>query len=93
VITRKLKVVGRALDSITTQNNLAQFLNDTENAQKLNSLVGDIRSAMVGYQVCIHEPLALSLHLTISQTSLQQEICDKSCQMIVSPAPILFNNI
>jgi hypothetical protein len=59
VIIRKLKTVGHALDSITTRNNLAQFLNDTENAQKLNDLVGDIRDALMAYQVCIPKPLAL----------------------------------
>ena len=59
MIIRKLKKVGQALDSITTKNNLAQFLNDTENAQKLNDLVGYIRDALMTYQVCVPKPLAL----------------------------------
>ena len=57
--TRKLKEVGRALDSITTQKDLAQFLSDAENAQKLNDLVEDIRDALIGYQVCTSNPLVL----------------------------------
>jgi hypothetical protein len=52
VIARKLKVVGQALDSITTQKDLVQFLNNTENAQKLNNLVEDIHDTLMGYQVC-----------------------------------------
>ena len=58
-MTRKLKEASQALDSITTQNNLAQSLNNTENAQKLNGLVGDIHDALISYQVCTHKPLTL----------------------------------
>jgi hypothetical protein len=57
VIIRKLKVIVQALDLITTQNNLTQFLNDTKNAQKLNGLVGDIYEALMDYQVCAPKPL------------------------------------
>jgi hypothetical protein len=59
VITRKLKVIDQALDSITTQNDLAQFLTNTENAQKLDGLVVDIHDALMGYQVCTPKPLPL----------------------------------
>ena len=36
---------------MATQKNIAQFLNNTENAQKLNDLVDDIREALMDYQV------------------------------------------
>jgi hypothetical protein len=59
VIARKLKDVNQTLDSITTQNDLVQFLNNTENAQKLDGLVGDIHDALMCYQVCAPKPLVL----------------------------------
>jgi len=37
---------------MTTQEDVAYFLNNPENAQKLNSLVEDIRHALMDYQVC-----------------------------------------
>jgi len=40
------------MDSITTQKDLAPFLNEPENAQKVNGLVQDIRYALMNYQVC-----------------------------------------
>ena len=58
-ITRRLKKIDQDLDSITTQKDLARFLNHTENAQKLNGLVEDIRDALMGYQVCTPKPLGL----------------------------------
>ena len=36
---------------MATQKNIAQFLSNTENAQKLNDLVDDIREALIDYQV------------------------------------------
>ena len=41
------------MNSITTQEDLADFLKDPENAQRWNSLVEDIRYALIDYQVCI----------------------------------------
>jgi hypothetical protein len=57
VIARKLKDVNQTLDSITTQNDLVQFLDNTKNAQQLDGLVGDIHDALMGYQVCALKPL------------------------------------
>jgi len=51
-ITRKLQEVLQALDPMATQKDLTCFLNDPENARKLNWLVEDIRDALMGYQVC-----------------------------------------
>ena len=36
---------------MTTQKDIAQFLSNTENAQRLNDLVDDIREAVMDYQV------------------------------------------
>ena len=40
------------MDSIKTRSDLADFVNDPENAQRLNGLVEDIRYAFTDYQVC-----------------------------------------
>jgi len=50
-ITRKLEGVRQALDPMTTQNDIVQFLSNAENAQKLNDLVDDIREVVMDYQV------------------------------------------
>jgi len=44
---------------MTTRKDLALFLKKPENAQKLNGLVQDIRYAVMDYQVCTPEGLAL----------------------------------
>ena len=36
---------------MAAQKNIAQFLSNAENAQKLNDLVDDIREAVMDYQV------------------------------------------
>ena len=46
------------MNSIITRYNLADFLNDPDNAQRLNGLVEDIRHALVDYQVCTPEQFA-----------------------------------
>jgi len=40
------------MGSIATQNNHVDFLNNPENAQKVDALVDDIRYALMDYQVC-----------------------------------------
>ena len=54
-IGRELEVVSQAMESVTTQDDLADFLNNPENAQRVNDLVEDIRDALMDYQVCILE--------------------------------------
>jgi len=79
-----LTEIGQAMDSIVTQQDLTCFLNDPENAQRLNSLVEDIRYALMDYQVCTpNKPHSHSI-LYLPQTSVQHDICDKNCQLIVS---------
>ena len=51
-IIRKLKEVSQAMGLMPSQNNLADFLEDPENAQWVDGLVEDIRYALVDYQVC-----------------------------------------
>ena len=60
-ITRKLEDVRQALDPMTTQKDIAQFPSNTENAQRLNDLVDDIREAVMDYQVRTSDGLALSV--------------------------------
>ena len=56
-IVRKLEGVRKTLDPMTTQNDIVKFLSNTENAQKLNDLVDDIREAVMDYQVCTSKGL------------------------------------
>lgn len=58
-IARKLEGVRQALDLMATQKNIVQFLNNPDNAQKLNDLVDDIREAVMDYQVRTSEGPAL----------------------------------
>ena len=44
---------------MAAQREIAQFLNNTENAEKLNDTVDDIREAVMDYQVRIPKGLAL----------------------------------
>jgi len=44
---------------MATQKNIVQFLNNPDNAQKLNDLVDDIREAVMDYQVRSSEGPAL----------------------------------
>ena len=50
-VIRKLEGVRHALDLMAAQKDIARFLSNTENAQKLNDLVDDIREAVMDYQV------------------------------------------
>ena len=56
---RKLKEVGQTLEVMTTQDDLAHFLNSPENAWGVNTIVDDIRYAMMDYQVCTQNGLTL----------------------------------
>jgi len=58
-VARKLEGVRQALDLMATQKNIVQFLNNPDNAQKLNDLVDDIREAVMDYQVRTSEGPAL----------------------------------
>ena len=47
------------MNTMMTRNDLADFLNDPENAQRLDGLVEDVRYALIGYRVRAHEMIAL----------------------------------
>jgi hypothetical protein len=42
------------------QGNIEAFFSNLENADRLNGLVEDIRNAMLDYQVCLEDALALA---------------------------------
>jgi len=44
---------------MASQKNIAQFLSNADNAQRLNDLVDDISEAVMEYQVCTPKALAL----------------------------------
>ena len=50
-ITRKLENICQSLTLLGEQRNIAEFLSKTENAQRINGLVGDIYEAFLVYQV------------------------------------------
>ena len=58
-IVRKLECVRQALGQVAAQKDIAQFLNNADNAQKLNGLVEDIREAVMDYQVRASKGLVL----------------------------------
>lgn len=85
-IARKLQGVYQHLTPLSEQGNIEGFFNNVENADQLRGLVEDIRDAIMDYQVY---PRGLSISCTTSlmcshKTSLQQDIYNKSCQLIVS---------
>ena len=61
--SRKLEEIGKAMNSITIQEDLADFLKNPGNAQGLNSLVEDIRYALIDYQVYILEGLTANVSI------------------------------
>jgi len=65
---------------MATQKDIAQFLNNTENAQKLNDLVDDIHEAVMEYQVWTPKGLALAL----SNTCLRLPYNNTSTAMVAS---------
>ena len=68
-----------------TQGDVAKFLENAGNAQKLNDLVDDIREAVMDYQVRTSRGLALiTSNIRPSQTSLQRDIYENTHQIIVS---------
>ena len=81
-IVRKLDNILQELDPLAEQGNIEGFFNNAKNADKLTSLVDGIREAVMDYQVCNWNQFIV-LASDIFQTSLQQEMYDQSCQLIV----------
>ena len=82
-MTRKLENICQDLTRPAEQGEVVRFLANTENAQRINSLVEDICEAMMDYQVCMGS-CSFSTISDLYQTSLRQDIYNKSCQLIVS---------
>jgi hypothetical protein len=53
VIARKLEEVHQDLTQLMGQCMAVEFLTNTENTQRINRLVEDIREVMMDYQVCM----------------------------------------
>ena len=91
-VSRKLEEVGQEMNSVTTRFDLADFLNDPDNSQRLNGLVEDIRYALVDYQVCTPKQFALLVSNTSSdfftKRYIQQEL-SRDCESC-SPTDWLF---
>ena len=51
-IGRKMEDVHQELARLARQGKVVEFLANTENAQRINDLVEDIRQVMMDYQVC-----------------------------------------
>ena len=86
-VTRKLQAVHQALGLVAKQGNIEGFFRNLENVDRFSGLVEDIRDAMMEYQVCLNG--ASLAPLILLQTSLQQDIYDKNCQLIVNLTSLL----
>ena len=78
-IARKLEEVDRAMNKMKTRNDLGDFLNDPENAQRFDGLVEDVRYALIDYQASTPETLTLimsniRLRLHCSETSMTKAV-------------------
>ena len=51
-IVRKLEDIRQDLARLSEQGKTVGFLVNTENAQRINDVVEDIREVMLDYQVC-----------------------------------------
>ena len=73
-----MKEVEQDIDPITTRNDLADFLSNPENAQRIDCLVEDIRYALMEYQVCVPKALSLIVLTTalgfVATRHLRQEL-------------------
>ena len=59
-VDRKLEDIHQDLVTLGSQGKTKGFFNNVENADKLGSLVEDVRDAMVDYQVCASNDLFFS---------------------------------
>ena len=67
------------MNTVMTRNDLADFLNDSENTQRLDGLVEDVRYALIDYQVSTPETIALimsniRIRLHCSETSMTKAV-------------------
>ena len=83
---RKLEDVHQDLVVLGSEGKTKGFFNNVENSDRLAGLVEDIRDALIDYQVCALNGLPFSCS-SFSQTSLQQDIYNRSSLLIVSLVP------
>ena len=84
VVDRKLEDIHQDLVALGSQGKAKGFFSNVENADKLGSLVEDVRDVMMDYQVCSSNVLRFSCS-SVLQTSLQQDVYNRSFLLIVSP--------
>ena len=82
-ICRKLEDIRQDLALLGEQGKTKGFFNNVENADKLSGLVEDVRDAMMDYQVCFASNTLTFSCSSFSQTSLQQDIYNRSFLLIV----------
>ena len=85
-IGRKLDDVHQELVLLGGQGKTKGFFTNVENAEKLGGLVEDVRDVLVDYQVCASNHLSFSCSCFL-QTSLQQDMYNRSSLLIVSLVP------
>jgi len=68
------------MGSVETQKDLARFLENSENAEKLNGLVEDVRYALMEYQVCT----LITRTLTVPNINLRLRYNKTSTMKVVS---------
>ena len=88
-IDRKLEDIHQGLVTLGSQGKTKGFFNNVENADKLGSLVEDVRDVMMDYQVRASNGLSLPCS-SVLQTSLQQDMYNRSFLLIVSLIPSYF---
>ena len=82
-IGRKLEDIRQDLVLLGEQGKTKGFFNNVENADKLGGLVEDVRDALIDYQVFIPSNNLSFSCSSFLQTSLQQDIYDRSFLLIV----------
>ena len=89
MFARKLDEILQGLEPLVDQGKVAGFLLNVENSGKLAGLAEDVHDAMMEYQVGTYTQLIppTSEACTLYQTSLQQDIYNKGCLLIVSLTP------
>ena len=89
-VDRKLEDIHQGLVTLGSQGKTKGFFNNVENADKLGSLVEDVRDVMMDYQVCASNSLPVSCS-SVLQTSLQQDMYKNSFLLVVSLIPSRFH--
>ena len=82
-IGRKLEDIRQDLALLGEQGKTKGFFNNVENADKLGGMIEDVRDAIIDYQVRIASKNSSLSCSGFLQTSLQQDIYNRSFLLIV----------